>query len=189
MANGKRQEHYLQDLIKQVDEVKLECQQGKVQLSKHRAENEQLKKDLRCASGILKRVKESPQQPLGGPSSTILSKKNNIQDIQMTAEMSRSDLKSPGPQAGSQVINDKEFQVWLKHLQDSYESRIQPKLAEIASLRQELLSAKNELAKIKIQKQVESSHVPDSNENQSAQVDALKAKVSDTEQSLREGKQ
>ena len=79
--------------------------------------------------------------------------------------------------------------VWLKHLQDSYESRIQPKLAEIASLRQELLSAKNELAKIKIQKQVESSHVPDSNENQSAQVDALKAKVSDTEQSLREGKQ
>jgi len=118
-----------------------------------------------------------------------LSKKNNIQDIQMTAEMSRGDLKSPGPHAGSQVINDKEFQVWLKHLQESYEQRIQPKLAEIASLRQELLSAKNELAKIRIQKQVEPSHVPDSNENQSAQVDALKAKVSSTEQSLREGKQ
>ena len=99
---------------------------------------------------MLKRSKDGRPAP-GGPLIGSSGRNDAFQDGALKADVG-GDPSSQKASAEAQITKDKDFQVWLKHLQDSYEQRIQPRLAEIASLRQELLSTKSELNQLKVPK-------------------------------------
>ena len=100
-------------------------------------------------------------------------RKEASKDVSFKADASGEPL-SQKVSAEAPHASDKDFQVWLKRLQDSYEERIQPKLAEIASLRQELMSTKSELSELKLLKANASFKGPSMAASHGTEIETLK---------------
>lgn len=129
-------------------------------------DNQALQNELLKATKMLK----SQSQP---PASNLQSSLIQQNEREVAAEREAS---------SQSILKEKDFQIWLKHLQDSYEQRLQPKLAEIAQLRQELSNAQSELNQLRVQNQSKQAQQPSVTTNQSEELRVARTKLEESEQ-------
>ena len=110
----------IQNYLIEIDELKNKVEQKKIMMDQYKEDNQELQNELLKASKMLK--SHSQQYSASNTAQNSLIQQQNERDVAIQKET----------QEQQSILKEKDFQIWLKHLQDNYEQRLQPKLAEIA---------------------------------------------------------